>query len=148
MRTISVKGMDSMRFSTDEKRVAHQMVEGEVIAIDFVSGAYFSMQGTAADIWTMLANGFALDRVVAIYRALPDAPAAVAEEIEGFVEALLDARLIERSDLPASDAAVLAPSTYAYPLLEKFEDMSELITLDPVHDVGEMGWPHAATDRG
>jgi hypothetical protein len=29
------------------------------------------------------------------------------------------------------------------PILEKYTDMEELIALDPIHEVDEMGWPNA-----
>ena len=31
---------------------------------------------------------------------------------------------------------------YGLPALERFTDMEDLLLLDPVHDVEEMGWPH------
>ena len=37
--------------------VAHERVEDEVIAINLATGAYFSLAGTAADCWTLLAAG-------------------------------------------------------------------------------------------
>jgi hypothetical protein len=30
------------------------------------------------------------------------------------------------------------------PLLEKHEDMQAMILIDPVHQVGALGWPHPA----
>jgi hypothetical protein len=34
------------------------------------------------------------------------------------------------------------------PALEKHSDMQDLILLDPVHEVGPRGWPHAADSEG
>jgi hypothetical protein len=131
-----------LRYTIDGKRIAHQEVEGEVIVIDFVAGTYFSMQGTAGEIWQMLVAGVDAPTIAAHYRK--DAPAG---EIEAFLAELLAKTLIETGDAGAGEAVPAAlldrPTTYATPRLEIFEDLADLIMLDPVHDVTEAGWPHA-----
>jgi len=133
-----------MRFRVDERHVAHRAVDGEVIAIHFVSGTYFIMPATAGEVWQMLAAGVPLPDVVARCQDAGATPETVASEIQGFVDQLLAADLIE----PDGDLADAAPpalptiSAYSTPTLEKFEDMAELIMLDPVHDVSDAGWPH------
>jgi hypothetical protein len=136
-----------VRYKVDEKRIAHQEVDGEVIAIDFVNGAYFSMQKSAADIWRMLLAGASLADVGARYRGEGAAAEADMEaEITAFAAELVAANLLVADD--RADAAPALPATpahpYAPPHLEKFDDMADLIMLDPVHDVSEAGWPHAA----
>ena len=39
----------------------------------------------------------------------------------------------------ASDGAALG--AFAPPAFEKFTDMEELLLLDPIHEVGDTGWP-------
>jgi len=34
-----------------------------------------------------------------------------------------------------------AENAFSAPLLEKYSDMQELLLLDPIHEVGERGWP-------
>jgi hypothetical protein len=44
--------------------------------------------------------------------------------------------------LSTSVAPVIAtPATYSVPVLEEYTDMSDLLLLDPIHDVNELGWP-------
>jgi hypothetical protein len=33
---------------------------------------------------------------------------------------------------------------FGQPVLEKFTDMADLLLLDPIHEVGEAGWPQRA----
>jgi hypothetical protein len=33
------------------------------------------------------------------------------------------------------------------PILRTFEDMQDLLLLDPIHEVDEMGWPNAKKDE-
>ena len=131
-------------FVVDNSRVAHQAVDGEVIAIDFQSGAYFSMRETAADIWALLDSGESLEDVIAAYTKQTDTD-RVAEEIGTFVMSALNAKLLTRaSESRRSNGPVKACAAYTAPILEQFEDMAELIKLDPIHEVSELGWPHRA----
>ena len=62
----------------------------EVIAANFVRGVYYSLLGSAAQIWEGLVAGVPVDRVVAEVSALSDAePAAFAAAANSLVEALL-----------------------------------------------------------
>ena len=137
-----------MHYLVDERRIAHQTVDGEVIAIDFVNGAYFSMRATAGEIWQMLVANMALDAVIALYRENSPLPAeTLVAEIQAFASELLAARLLQPNDAPgtaqpALPAVVAQRKPYTPPQLEKFEDMADLIMLDPVHDVSDAGWPH------
>lgn len=139
-----------MNYAIDKMRIAHQTVDGEVITIDFTNGRYFSMRGAAAEIWQLLAAATPLDEAIALYqRDNPGAAATVETEIRRFVSELVTANLMTPSETAptpdnAREAALAPRGPYSAPILEKFEDMSELILLDPVHDVTELGWPHAA----
>ncbi|MEO8586870.1 MAG: PqqD family protein [Acidobacteriota bacterium] len=137
-----------MPYTIDDRRIAHQTVDGEVIAIDFVNGAYYSMRGTACEIWQMLILSVTVDAIVAAYRTEdPAASEAVDLEIRSFVAELLAVDLLGPGD-PDAPAQARPPllaiqrQPYATPRLEKFEDMADLIKLDPVHDVSDVGWPH------
>jgi hypothetical protein len=118
----------------------------EVIAANFVRGVYYSLLGPAAQIWEGLVAGVPRDRVVAEVSALSDAePVAFAAASNTFVEALLAEGLLVEGP-PAQEKAWQAMASserpYGLPALERFTDMEDLLLLDPVHDVEEMGWPH------
>jgi hypothetical protein len=118
----------------------------EVIAANFVKGVYYSLPGPAAQIWEGLMAGVPLDRVAREVAALSSVePAAFAAASDALVEALLAEGLI----VPATDVEVGAWSAvpgsdgpYGAPVLERYTDMEDLLLLDPVHDVEDMGWPH------
>ena len=47
--------------------------------------------------------------------------------------------------LPAGEDEVpLSPMAFEKPVIEKFSDMQEMLLLDPIHEVSEMGWPNEA----
>lgn len=118
----------------------------EVIAANFVKGVYYSLLGSAAQIWEGLMAGVPLGRAVAEVAALSEADA---REFAAASDSLIEALLAEELIVPAPDAAVgdwkpvAGPEgPYGLPALERFTDMEDLLLLDPVHDVEEMGWPH------
>jgi hypothetical protein len=120
----------------------------EVIVANFFTGVYYSLLGSAAQIWDGLMAGVPLDRVVREVAELSDAEhGSFAEAADKLVKDLEAERLIMPADVGAENAAwapVAPPSgVYALPVLERFTDMQDLLLLDPVHEVEDMGWPHA-----
>ena len=59
--------------------------------------------------------------------------------------------VLERNagDLEAMEAVDRHPSGKSFgakfekPVLQKYSDMQDLLLLDPIHEVDEMGWPNA-----
>jgi hypothetical protein len=86
-----------------------------------------------------------VESVIAHYREVDAGNDALQGEVEAFVGELVAAGLLEpfgEGDAPASEPVIAGPGDYQPPCLEKFEDMSDLIMLDPVHDVSDVGWPY------
>jgi len=139
------------RYSVAHVDIAHQRVENEVIVVNLLTGAYFSLRDTAADAWDLLTGGADVGEasIVIAERYGIDAATGSAD-LAPFVQRLLDEGLIA----PAGDTAhpsgeleaIAAGAAYRPPLLEKFDDMEELLLLDPIHEVDEDGWPTVATE--
>jgi hypothetical protein len=130
--------------------VVAEEIEGEVIAINLDTGAYFSFRDTASTIWQELLGG---DTTV---ESLTDDLAAdhvgEREEIEpavtSFVRALEAEGLISIAEggdaaLPARDRAEPrgAPTPFVAPVFEKYTDMEEFLLIDPIHEVDPGDWP-------
>ena len=70
-----------------------------------------------------------------------------------FLEEVEAEGLVVRSDgVEASGATVRVAAngtdpSFEPPVVEKFTDMQDLVLLDPVHEVQEMGWPLARPDE-
>ncbi len=139
--------MSDTRFQINAPAVVAEEVDGEVIAINLSTGAYYSMQGWSAWVWSGLAGGAP---VSALAPAIPS-PDALAP----FVEALVNDRLlvpVDAGSVPADETngEVATPPTEPFTglLLERHTDMADLILLDPVHDIDpDEGWPRVATDH-
>lgn len=141
------------RFHVVEGSVAHERVDGEVIAISMIRGHYFSMSGPAADVWTLVSQELSLEQVLSALDNAYSGPVAH-DEVTAFVAVLVEAELLEA--LPsgqAQDSFDALPDDFdrglwATPSLEKFEDLEDLILLDPIHDTNRLGWPHVSDADG
>ena len=103
--------------------VAGETVDGETIVIDFLSGAYHTLEGASASVWTALQS---------------PQDTALDEGRLAVLSALVAAGLVEAQDgallgAPSADAASVGLTSYT--------DMVQLLVADPVHEVDERGWP-------
>ncbi len=134
-------------YSTDIPQTATELFDGELVIANYGSGLYYSVSTAGALVWQALKGGFSDERVV---RWLRDVFPGESESIEAGVPAFID-RMAQEGlllPIPASPVAATTPVTSLTTLgafeLERFEDLQDLLLLDPVHDVAETGWPHRA----
>lgn len=126
-------------------------MESEIIVINLVTGAYFSLRGAAADAWDLLIAGLSTS---AVATQLADRYAVPADGVTGDIAAFARELLAEGLVVPGGQAPVDAPTldtgapalAYTAPRLEKFDDLEELLLLDPIHEVDEAGWPVIAAE--
>lgn len=138
----------------DRQSVVSESFDDDTILINFATGTYFSLRGTAPFIWNTLQTPVTIEKIVAMVASNPaDAQDAVSEMIETLVaeQCLLPVEIGESEIIDASTQPRTEP--YTPPIIETFRDLQELITIDPVHEVeDDDGWPRRrpdiALDRG
>lgn len=140
--------MEGDRYCVNEPSVISEVIDGETIVLNFESGHYYSFNPSASEIWLGLAGGASVKATTeSVARRFAVDPASIREEVEGFVQRLEDENLIRRATngaaaAPAVRAADGEPAgAFSPPAFEKFTDMEELLLLDPIHEVGDSGWP-------
>ena len=143
---------DAQRSYDVRPSVRHERLDDEVIAIDLESGAYFALDDVAADCWSILAGGGSPDAAVrATASRFGVAEERARADIARFVREIVEVGLVtpvERPPVPVELRDGAAPSRpYAPPKIERFDDLEELLVLDPIHEVDEAGWPVAPADR-
>ena len=137
-------------YKVNRPDVVCEVFEDEVVVVNLGSGTYYSLSGTAAEIWHYLDKGFAPESIV---NTLADSYQRSIEEIrldfQRFLTELIQQNLLV-PDLAGSDVSTIPAESsrhsvapYAPPALETYTDMQELLLLDPIHDVDETGWPAA-----
>jgi hypothetical protein len=140
-------------YRVNEPQVVHQTVDEETVIVDLGTGSYFSLRGSAQVIWSALERGLDVPAVVdAVGGRFEGSPDEIGPLVESFVSKLAEDRLIVGLDgrgttvAPPPDAASRSVDRPAFeaPVIERFDDLQDLILLDPVHEVSEeQGWPHA-----
>ena len=133
--------------------VTHERLDDEVIAINLETGAYFAFSGVAADCWSLIASSLPIDTVAATLseRYAVD-EARVRDDVTAFAAQLAESGLttVDATNAEPSEAPTLPsraePLSYAPPAIERYDDLQELLLLDPVHEVDEAGWPVAAAE--
>jgi hypothetical protein len=134
------------KLSINVPRIVHETIDGEVIVIDLATGTYFSLQGGAADVWTLIDAGHSPDQIRAtLADAHGETPESIGSTLGLFLKELEAEALVVASadqDSPSRAAPTIVANGAFAPRLEKHTDMAELILLDPVHEVDSMGWPH------
>ena len=137
--------MPNQRFKVNPAKVVHETIEGEAILIHLDNGFYYSLDGSGAEIWGLLASsrssaeiGQALD---AEYTSDSE---AIAAEARRLADELLDENLLE----PTDEAPEIVPNggggtkrAFAAPVLKKYEDMQDFLLVDPIHETSDAGWP-------
>jgi hypothetical protein len=132
--------------------IIHDTIDNETIAINQLTGAYYSLEGPSALVWQRLAEGsdeVSLTR--AIQAAYEGDPSAIEADVRSFLELLLAEELIvpaEETEAPeASGKPVDEPvseggrPSFTGLKLQRYTDLEVLLLADPIHEVDETGWP-------
>jgi hypothetical protein len=130
--------------------VIHEELEGEFIIINLDTGVYFSMNAVGAKIWRGLLQRAPESSIVDNLTRTFGGDPSIGGAVKAFLESLLQAKLIQPTSNPGTlvdegAGSVPAPgTTFIAPVLEQYQDMRDLLLLDPIHDVNEAtGWPQA-----
>jgi hypothetical protein len=121
-------------------------MDGEVVAIQLNTGIYYSLRGPAALLWQTLdkpSDSAGLARTLAAQFEV--AAEQAGKDTEAFLQQLQTEQLIIAADAASTGAPAAAAGArqpYAAPQLERYADLQDLLLLDPIHEVGEQGWPH------
>lgn len=140
-----MNGSDTFRVNSPS--VISEAVDGETVAINLQNGVYYSFNKSASYAWHLLGCLWTPDEIAATLAEKGSLSADVAKrDVTTFVALLLAEGLIcleggdrQNKQEPALDLSFV---DYIAPAFEKFDDLSALLLADPIHDVGEAGWPH------
>lgn len=114
--------------------IVHESFGGDVVVLNLRSGQYFGLNASGAELWSAIVAG----QDVGILGCDDDPPGMVS----GFAAKLCEHGLIVADD-SAGDGVTTTPILLTgQPMIEVYDDLSDLIVADPIHDVeAAMGWP-------
>ena len=127
--------------------VVHEVIDGELLAVDLQTGTYFSLEGVAGEVWALISAGAALDDII---RSISEAYAGdgIDTSLQSFIEELMGLELIAPN--PEATSTSVAPAAksiggkkpFTPPKVNAYTDMQALLLFDPIHAVDETGWPN------
>jgi hypothetical protein len=134
---MSRPGAAGARLLSQPVSVLAETFDGEAVVVHLETGIYYSFDRAATELWSLLKGDRLLGEVAE--HLLEDSerrPEARLAEVASFAAFLQAEKLAEF-------VGPLPPSPDQWPGVGRFTDMSDLITLDPIHDIdldGD-GWP-------
>ena len=122
--------------------VISETMGGETMVIDTESGVFYSLRGVASAMWLAVEAGVsAADLATALQAQFPELIAPDAD-VASFLEELIRDGVVTGGDTPSSGTPpIVWPDTYAPAVVERHGDMTDLLLVDPLHDVDDTGWP-------
>jgi hypothetical protein len=124
------------RFRINEKLVTSKMIDGEAIIINLSNGMYYSLDKTGALVWLLVGASSSVGEAADLLSKRFSTPVAqVREDISNLVKDLVAQNLVVPADsTTAATKIVLDPPAgepYVTPVLNTYDDMGDVLALDP-----------------
>ena len=128
--------MNDGRFRLNEPQVTAKVMDGEAVIIHLGTGIYYSMDGVGCLVWEGIAAGNDADTIIEgiASRYGVDRDLAQADVSRLIGELVAQELVVPSAAAPSAataGAAQVAPATYTAPVLNRYEDMADLLALDP-----------------
>ena len=120
--------------------------DNEVVVINTLAGCYYSLRGPAVDVWSLIVANASRPIIVDSLAARYDGSReTIIAAVDRCLAQLAEHGLIDEAPAASSASGAAqssgAKGAWSEPLIESFDDLHDLLMLDPVHDVSEVGWP-------
>ncbi len=139
--------MENVCFRVDAPSVIYEQFDAELVAIHLDTGSYHSLMGAAADAFVLLTGeATAPELAEALQMKYQGSAEDIGKALGPFLTALEGEKLIARVEVrtprpPLQLQAGPVKLPFVPPSLEAYHDLQSLFLLDPVHEVGDRGWP-------
>jgi hypothetical protein len=143
---------NDMFFKINKPNVVYERFDGETVIVDFNSGSYYSLTDVADEIWTLIEQEMGLEQMSLFVSSHYDADSENIQKcLDKFLNELKKENLIVENnsqrlkEMPEADKKENGKKVFKEPVLNKYDDMQEMLLLDPIHDVDETGWPNKSS---
>ena len=132
------------RFVVDTKRFAIDTFDGETIVMDLVGGHLYLLEGGASTLFEFLGQGAS---VVTLEQDVENNYGVANRQLfSDFVQSLVEKEILVIVSEFSSDEVLTPqlswPEKLGEIIVSEYDDMSSIITMDPIHDVDPTkGWP-------
>ncbi|WP_367914494.1 PqqD family protein [Leadbetterella sp. DM7] len=139
-------------FKLNESNIAMEVFDNEAVLINISLGKYYSVRGsTGVFVLGLLQDSVHKDFIISsLLLKYSEQKEIIEREVQMFIDVLLQEEIIVETGLDSSTVATDGKTEmlpYEHLAIEVFDDMQELIMLDPIHDVDSgKGWPKRKED--
>lgn len=117
--------------------IVFEEFDGDLVVLNLQTGQYFGFNPSAATLWALLMQGHTPEILIKEISNLKNIP--------DFISSLLTHKLVRPNESSQNDSGSIVIEQTAIdvePIIESYDDLSDLIIADPIHDVDEQaGWP-------
>ena len=140
-------------YTIHESDIVSEEINNEIVVINLETGFYYSLNKIASVIWNLISKRIPHKQILE-YIILNN---AVKEEIaqkdlDELLSKLIKERLIfhnnstieekDIKDFEINNEIIQKKIKYQQPYIRKHLDMQELLKMDPIHEVTDLGWPY------
>lgn len=138
-------------YTIDKSRFVFEQFDKEMVLINLEDGLYYNISDSGTEIIHLLEQGLSVAEVLDVMSAHYSNTEEMAALVEGFVADLKEQGILLPlpQGAPASSVSPTketprngAEARFAPPVLTRFDDMQEILLLDPIHQVSDQGWPN------
>lgn len=125
-------GMDTYR--VNEAAIVAELFDNEAIIMDLSDGLYYTLSGTAAEIWSLIEAGFSTVAMATHLSARHNVDLKTCEaDVKALISELLEKSIIlEATDAPAAGTVEEGDyGPYGAPKVICHTDMAEVMAMDP-----------------
>jgi hypothetical protein len=118
-------------------KVVSEQFEDETIIVDLEKGSYYSFRGSALGIWKMIEAGYNGQQIIN--------NSENHQSTKTFLDYLVSEGLVD-IDNSAPSLSPIDGQVSGVPEYSKYDDMKDLLLLDPIHEVDKKGWPNKSQE--
>ena len=147
------------KYAIASPNIVHETFEDEVVVVSLDSGSYYSLEGSGTKCWDFALAGFSINEIVeSLCLAYQVERSVVETSVDRFMNDTLKEGLlvIDSHPDPQPSENVRKPhnlflseaenAPFHPPRLVRYDEMRQLLLIDPVHMVGDAGWPQSPTE--
>jgi hypothetical protein len=147
------------RFRINSPYIIHETIDLETVIVNLDTGNYYSLDKIGVEIWTSIEKHIPLHEIIEdISRRYEGNGTLIEQAVIQLVNELNQENLIINDNSETSETnsgfdyreisgALTKKMSFEAPILHKYNDMQELLLIDPIHEVEETGWPNVKQDN-
>lgn len=133
------------RYELNAPDATFEDCDGEIIVINLASGNYYSLRGAICLFWNELISGRSIAQIITqVTQSFTVPEEDVRQSVEKVVDQLVAEKILRAAAIEAPTGEFKLSSSsdkFEAPSIERYDDMQDLLLLDPVHEVDVTGWP-------